>query len=383
MSSFASNNSTPSLVSLEPSISSITESSNTLQSVDSNKELSIESKTPSSWDAQDDILLRHLKEIKRLGWKEIAQYFANRTPNACQFRWRRLRSGSLKHKSIAQNMELEKVKIHGELEAPKKVTTDDIKPKEPSLKTLIPESNKKTRSSSLTSAISPNLRQQSSNELFVSNLTSAPCAVAQNSLHFFSSGTNISNGPSGNHMAMASNQPQNMATTDKKMRYRKNSVNKSPPLSRSRASSRSSSVSVSSPSPYPIVNDEQIGYIPKIKIRSRRNSTVSLSARQQPSSNNFAYGTSHGYLDSHQNGFRSRSNSASNTIMSMERRLSVLMGSNNLQINNTSTVLNGVSMHNHGRRGSGKFINVNAFPSQGQSHIVSPHKDEDVAIDDE
>lgn len=121
MSSFASNNSTPSLASLEPSISSITESSNTLQSVDSNKELSIESKTPSSWDAQDDILLRHLKEIKRLGWKEIAQYFANRTPNACQFRWRRLRSGSLKHKSIAQNMELEKVKIHGELEAPKRL----------------------------------------------------------------------------------------------------------------------------------------------------------------------------------------------------------------------------------------------------------------------
>lgn len=382
MNSFASNNSTPSLTSLEPTISSITESSNTLKSVDSNKELSVESKTPSSWDAQDDILLRHLKEIKRLGWKEIAQYFANRTPNACQFRWRRLRSGSLKHKSIAQNMELEKVKIHGELEAPKKVNTDNNKTKEPSLKTLITDSSKQAVSS-LTSSISPNLRQQSSNELFINNLTSAPCAVAQSSHHFFSSGTNISNGPSGNHMSMPSNQPQNISTNDKKMRYRKNSVNKSPPLSRSRASSRSSSVSVSSPSPYPIVNDEQIGYIPKIKIRSRRNSTVSLSARQQPSSNNFAYGNSHGYLDSHQNDFRSRSNSASNTIMSMERRLSVLMGSNNLQINNSSTVLNGVSMHNHGRRGSGKFINVNAFPSQGQNHILHSHKDEDIAIDDE
>ncbi|KAL6940371.1 hypothetical protein ACO0QE_004270 [Hanseniaspora vineae] len=63
-------------------------------------------KIPSSWDPQDDILLRHLKEIKKLGWKDIAQYFKNRTPNACQFRWRRLKSGALKHKSVASTMEL-------------------------------------------------------------------------------------------------------------------------------------------------------------------------------------------------------------------------------------------------------------------------------------
>ncbi|SCV02805.1 LAME_0H05358g1_1 [Lachancea meyersii CBS 8951] len=56
----------------------------------------VQTKNPSSWDAQDDVLLRHLKEVKKLGWKEIAQYFKNRTPNACQFRWRRLRSGNLK-----------------------------------------------------------------------------------------------------------------------------------------------------------------------------------------------------------------------------------------------------------------------------------------------
>lgn len=54
------------------------------------------SRTPSSWDPQDDLLLRHLKEEQKLGWKEIASHFAHRTPNACQFRWRRLRSGSLK-----------------------------------------------------------------------------------------------------------------------------------------------------------------------------------------------------------------------------------------------------------------------------------------------
>lgn len=55
-----------------------------------------QNRNPSSWDPQDDVLLRHLKEVKKLGWKEIAQYFKNRTPNACQFRWRRLKSGNLK-----------------------------------------------------------------------------------------------------------------------------------------------------------------------------------------------------------------------------------------------------------------------------------------------
>ena len=49
------------------------------------------SRTPTSWDALDDILLMHLKDQQKLGWKEIASNFTNRTPNACQFRWRRLK----------------------------------------------------------------------------------------------------------------------------------------------------------------------------------------------------------------------------------------------------------------------------------------------------
>lgn len=59
------------------------------------------SKNPSSWDPQDDILLRHLKEVRKMGWKDISQYFQNRTPNACQFRWRRLKSGNLKSNKTA------------------------------------------------------------------------------------------------------------------------------------------------------------------------------------------------------------------------------------------------------------------------------------------
>lgn len=55
------------------------------------------SRTPTSWDPEDDILLMHLKDQQKLGWKAIASHFQNRTPNACQFRWRRLKSGNLKN----------------------------------------------------------------------------------------------------------------------------------------------------------------------------------------------------------------------------------------------------------------------------------------------
>lgn len=44
-------------------------------------------------------MLRHLKEQQKLGWKEIAAHFPNRTTNACQFRWRRLMSGTLRSSS--------------------------------------------------------------------------------------------------------------------------------------------------------------------------------------------------------------------------------------------------------------------------------------------
>ncbi|CAI7490136.1 CFC_collapsed_G0057490.mRNA.1.CDS.1 [Saccharomyces cerevisiae] len=36
-----------------------------------------------------------------MGWKDISQYFPSRTPNACQFRWRRLKSGNLKSNKTA------------------------------------------------------------------------------------------------------------------------------------------------------------------------------------------------------------------------------------------------------------------------------------------
>lgn len=44
----------------------------------------------SLWSTDDDRLLRHLKEEKHLGWREIAMHFNSRTASGCQFRWRRL-----------------------------------------------------------------------------------------------------------------------------------------------------------------------------------------------------------------------------------------------------------------------------------------------------
>lgn len=63
-----------------------------IDSIDESKQKS----SPQSWDDSDDKLLIQLKEVQHLGWKQIAKYFNNRTSNACQFRWRRLKSGQLK-----------------------------------------------------------------------------------------------------------------------------------------------------------------------------------------------------------------------------------------------------------------------------------------------
>lgn len=64
--------------------------------------------SPQSWDDSDDELLIRLKEVEHLGWKQIANYFNNRTSNACQFRWRRLKSGQLKKTGRAKRFGLDR-----------------------------------------------------------------------------------------------------------------------------------------------------------------------------------------------------------------------------------------------------------------------------------
>lgn len=104
------------------------------------------SRTPTSWDAQDDILLMHLKDNQKLGWKEIASHFHNRTPNACQFRWRRLKSGNLKNPpKSAQAL--------GGLAAAAMAATTSSNPSAPSLS----QSNKKGQTRRKSESQPPNL----------------------------------------------------------------------------------------------------------------------------------------------------------------------------------------------------------------------------------
>lgn len=56
--------------------------------------LLMSSKQTVAWLPKDDKLLCHLKEEKKLGWRDVATYFPTRTPNACQFRWRRIVSAA-------------------------------------------------------------------------------------------------------------------------------------------------------------------------------------------------------------------------------------------------------------------------------------------------
>lgn len=53
-------------------------------------------KLSTTWTAKEDKLLRELKEQQKLGWRDISTFFNDRTPNACQFRWRRIISSITK-----------------------------------------------------------------------------------------------------------------------------------------------------------------------------------------------------------------------------------------------------------------------------------------------
>lgn len=182
------------------------------------------SRNPSSWDPQDDILLRHLKEVKKLGWKEISQYFQSRTPNACQFRWRRLKSGNLKNgKSID--------------------STEDISQPTnmPTIESLSPDV--KTQNSML---ISQDLAQIPTYSKSSSNMT-----------------TPSSDDPAGINNNVTS-------THFLKPRSYSHTVQSRPRVPFSDLSMHGDD------------NKENLGLIPKVIIRSRRSSTVHQSQQQQP-----------------------------------------------------------------------------------------------------
>ncbi|RLV91562.1 Transcriptional regulatory protein DOT6 [Spathaspora sp. JA1] len=74
-----------------PQLSSGINKHNSLQSrIKSKATVKRKTKHLTTWTQSEDELLRGLKEVQKLGWREISTFFHERTPNACEFRWRRI-----------------------------------------------------------------------------------------------------------------------------------------------------------------------------------------------------------------------------------------------------------------------------------------------------
>ncbi|WEJ93748.1 hypothetical protein PSN45_001222 [Yamadazyma tenuis] len=97
------------------------------------------SKSSTTWTAKEDKLLRELKENQKLGWRDISTFFNDRTPNACQFRWRRIIS------SISKTTESE---------GPANSATIST-----ATSAIVSTKMAKSRSSSISSMLNPHLSQ--------------------------------------------------------------------------------------------------------------------------------------------------------------------------------------------------------------------------------
>ena len=303
------------------------------------------SKIPSSWDPQDDILLRHLKEIKKLGWKDIAQYFKNRTPNACQFRWRRLKSGALKHKSVASTMELTDHQLEN-------VIIPDLPESNGAVSTTntssynVPENDlkkhsrvRKSRASSMISSSTPRIDES----MKTNDRTHLQKAQQQNNEHqpvvapqkgFFSTSTAPAKDMNGKFNAMsqvtngfakprtysssntASNFSKNpiyyeqnqqaylgfqSADMNNHVQQQNNGIHGNAPTNGIYTSTHTSQLPLPSQSQHAVSkNDEKIGFIPKVVVRSRRGSSVSnVNSSSSGTTGMLAHGNGFYHADSY------------------------------------------------------------------------------------
>lgn len=281
------------------------------------------SKNPSSWDPQDDILLRHLKEVKKLGWKDISQYFTNRTPNACQFRWRRLKSGNLKSNKTANvdvteypgNMKVVNSNQNDHENQTIFATANSIPPVEtktsvPSsaveIPDIIPVGNPSGPSKIPLSHEGHSSAQNSTSTTQLSSSSRSPFSMS-------TSNSNINNMMNNNHGAGS--------------KYFK---------SRSNSHSLSKSLNNNSTSLTLPPEEENIGFIPKIIVRSRRSSFAHPQALSTPAvaSSNLtsALNTTLNSTKSRKNSFASRSRRSSFNVPSNtpSRRSSMVMAPNSL-----------------------------------------------------
>lgn len=317
------------------------------------KSLTSSAKNPSSWDPQDDILLRHLKEIRKLGWKDISQYFNNRTPNACQFRWRRLKSGNLKTTK----------------------SSSEVDPTPPEIQADDPTFSSTTRTASAaapppaTSAtgvlgMSPQIKQEdrlspaipipnSGGNFDFSNTNSnrmsfgqSPCSQSPFSGVPCNNSTPVNN--SGNNNSNIDPKSNNGAGSNQ-LRGRSHSHSFSKPFN----ATGNITTTVSGKDEHRAQEDENIGFIPKIIVRSRRSSfvhpqsfssTVSQQPHQQqysssqslqhtPSHLSSAFNTTLNTTKSRKNSFTSRSRRSSFSVAGSttpSRRSSIIAAPNSL-----------------------------------------------------
>ncbi|KAK5779450.1 hypothetical protein RI543_003341 [Arxiozyma heterogenica] len=271
----------------------------------------IENKNPISWEFQDDLLLRYLKEVKSLGWKEISKYFSNRTANACQFRWRRLKSGNLKNnhtisidinsidtsslfKSINQNIP------SALIDSQSKNNAADILL--PHLEMMTQNVNKETRNnnnvkeklsthnSNDTNIYSSYTDENTNKKLFVSNTSqfiNNSNNEKYNSNHNNHNNHNAINTFSTTHNDTSSNAMSIITTNETNIKNLRKSV--SAVSVKSFAKPRSFSLNVARPNLNTLNNNnnsiqqqkdlnisqpenENVGFVPKIIVRSRRSS---------------------------------------------------------------------------------------------------------------
>lgn len=223
----------------------------------------VTSRTPSSWEPQDDVLLRHLKEVKRLGWKDIAQYFNNRTPNACQFRWRRLKSGSLKsvkpqdeeEASASVNAGILGLKADGLQRVEAGLLADDVRGKKPVVSAPMPIPTSKVTNGSILSPSGGSNPNAMNISMSTNASVNANASVILGGTHIVSPGS-LSKSP-------FSTVPQ-ISVSGGQRKFVK-------PRSYSHSQDNLSAANA-----IPALNDqeENFGFIPKVFVRSRRGSAV-------------------------------------------------------------------------------------------------------------
>ncbi|CCE61184.1 hypothetical protein TPHA_0A00990 [Tetrapisispora phaffii CBS 4417] len=238
-----------------------------------------DSKNPSSWDPQDDILLRHLKEVKKMGWKDISQYFQNRTPNACQFRWRRLKSGNLKSNKTAilnineYNIDISSIPVSQTEKSSAKETKEKLTCK-PAQQARTTKSPKNMQPGTHFDNVSPAIEISPSSNNVTENHGISPMyhnTLPQQQNHFTHTNTTAQNLNFDNINGTATKfaKPRSMShTATRPSNFAQQHAYSTTTVNGHHAYQSNTTAASTELSP----DEEKVGFVPKVFVRSRRSS---------------------------------------------------------------------------------------------------------------